>query len=227
MNIAESKKCITCREEKPLSKFHFRKDTNKRFGTCKKCALAKNRQWRQNNKEKVRADARKNYHLNPQKHRDYMNNRNRKDRVKVRSIGRKAAKKYRSTISGRLNSNLSSLICNSLRGEKRGQGWESLVGFTLDQLKAHLQAKFKENMTWDNYGKWHIDHIIPRSFFKFNNPSDVEFKYCWSLNNLQPLWARENKMKYNFVLAARGGKIATIRAATNRQTVADNSYSRI
>ncbi len=35
-----------------------------------------------------------------------------------------------------------------------------------------------------------------------------------------------NALNY-FVLAARGGKIATIRSATNRQTVADNSYSRI
>jgi len=61
-------------------------------------------------------------------------------------------------------------------------------------------------MTWDNYGRngWHIDHIIPISFFEFKSVNDTEFKYCWNLNNLQPLWESENiskgnKLIYNFL----------------------------
>ena len=52
-------------------------------------------------------------------------------------------------------------------------------------------------MSWNNYGKWHVDHIIPISSFKFESIHDVEFKKCWSLDNLQPLWGSENIIKSN------------------------------
>ena len=47
-------------------------------------------------------------------------------------------------------------------------------------------------MTWDNYGKWHVDHIIPKSKFKFKSIDDAGLKECWKLENLQPLWAEDN-----------------------------------
>jgi 5-methylcytosine-specific restriction endonuclease McrA len=52
-------------------------------------------------------------------------------------------------------------------------------------------------MTWDNYGKWHIDHIIPDSHFNYDKIDDEQFKLAWALENLQPLWAAENYRKYN------------------------------
>jgi len=67
------------------------------------------------------------------------------------------------------------------------------VGFTTLELMGHLEAQFKEGMSWDNYGRngWHIDHICPISSFKFTSYNDKDFKECWSLENLQPLWERE------------------------------------
>ena len=50
-------------------------------------------------------------------------------------------------------------------------------------------------MTWDNYGEWHVDHIIPMSSFEFESVEDREFKICWSLKNLQPLWGLDNLIK--------------------------------
>ena len=58
-------------------------------------------------------------------------------------------------------------------------------------------------MTWDNYGKWHIDHIYPISLFdkeKIKNYNSQEFKDCWTLKNLQPLWAFENISKGNRII---------------------------
>ena len=62
---------------------------------------------------------------------------------------------------------------------------------------AHLEKQFKEGMTWNNYGYygWHIDHIRPVSSFNFNSYDDPEFKECWALSNLQPLWGKENISK--------------------------------
>jgi hypothetical protein len=52
-------------------------------------------------------------------------------------------------------------------------------------------------MTWNNHGThgWHIDHIIPSSMFRFSGICDENVKKCWGLDNLQPLWAKENIKK--------------------------------
>jgi hypothetical protein len=50
-------------------------------------------------------------------------------------------------------------------------------------------------MSWENYGKWHVDHIRPKASFHYTNPDDEEFKQCWALRNLRPLWGKENSAK--------------------------------
>ena len=88
-----------------------------------------------------------------------------------------------------------SLKSNNL--SKNGRHWEDIVGYTSQQLREHLEKQFQPGMSWKNQGKngWVLDHIIPREFFKYQSTDDVEFRYCWSLNNLQPLWEIENKKK--------------------------------
>ena len=54
-----------------------------------------------------------------------------------------------------------------------------------------------QDKSGDNYGKWHIDHIKPISSFNINGINSDDFKKCWSLNNLQPLWAKDNLQKGN------------------------------
>jgi hypothetical protein len=50
---------------------------------------------------------------------------------------------------------------------------------------------------WKNYGEWHVDHKIPQSAFNFETPEDIDFKKCWALKNIQPMWAKENIIKSN------------------------------
>lgn len=69
--------------------------------------------------------------------------------------------------------------------------------YSIAELKAHLESQFEPGMTWDNYGKWHIDHIIPDSNFNYDNMDHVGFLASWSLSNLRPLWAIDNHRKYN------------------------------
>jgi hypothetical protein len=83
----------------------------------------------------------------------------------------------------------------SLKTKKNGRKWESLVGYTLEDLMQHLEKQFQPGMTWKNYGEWHLDHIHPRAAHSYENSNDPDFKRCWALDNLQPLWATENKTK--------------------------------
>ena len=102
-------------------------------------------------------------------------------------------------MKGKLANTMSSRIRKVLKNTKNNYHWESLVGYTACQLKQHLEKQFKEGMTWENYGfyGWHIDHIIPISVFNFSSPDDIDFKRCWALSNLQPLWAKDNIKKHN------------------------------
>lgn len=75
----------------------------------------------------------------------------------------------------------------------------SLLGYTLIDLIEHLESKFQQGMNWSNWGrgedKWHIDHIIPDSWFNYVSTSDDDFKKSWELNNLQPMWEIDNLSK--------------------------------
>lgn len=107
----------------------------------------------------------------------------------------KWTERYYSDATFRLNETVSRLMNYHLKGNKNNKHWEELVGYTIEELKLHLENQFKDNMAWSNYGDWHVDHIKPVSSFNFTDPEDKEFQECWALENLQPLWAEENLAK--------------------------------
>jgi len=74
---------------------------------------------------------------------------------------------------------------------------EKNLGYDIDALRDHIEKQFNDGMMWENYGKWHIDHIIPASMFRYSSFHDKEFKECWALENLRPLWAKDNLQKSN------------------------------
>lgn len=88
-----------------------------------------------------------------------------------------------------------------LRGKKAGRSWKVLVGYTVDELMAHLESRFEPGMTWDNYGRtpdsWSIDHVKPKSRFRYDSTDSEDFRRCWSLENLQPMWWPDNHAKGN------------------------------
>ena len=114
---------------------------------------------------------------------------------RIDKVVRRQAKRYAENYRFAVSQSMSVAIRASVRNRKAGNHWEGLVGYSLADLMAHLEERFAPGMTWENYGKWHIDHIIPRAAFDFISPMDPAFKQCWSLGNLQPLWARDNITK--------------------------------
>ena len=98
-------------------------------------------------------------------------------------------------VTFRLSSNISASIHRSLQRGDRWH-WETVVNYTLQQLKEHLESQFDENTTWDNYGTyWEIDHILPVNTFNYTSPEDKQFKICWSLANLRPLERIANRSR--------------------------------
>lgn len=99
----------------------------------------------------------------------------------------------------KMDRRMSKNISRQIKSLKDGRSWKSMVDYSVEELIKHLESKFRDGMTWDNYGAyWHIDHVIPKSFFKYLEYDDT-FRACWALNNLQPLLASENLKKNNKV----------------------------
>jgi hypothetical protein len=72
-----------------------------------------------------------------------------------------------------------------------------VLQYTPEELINHLEKQFKDEMTWDNYGIWHVDHKLPITSFDIQEMGDEEFMKCWCLDNLQPMWGEENIRKSN------------------------------
>jgi len=208
------KKCGKCGNKKDSS--NFSEDKKYKDGLnyqCKNCCNIASKKWRRRNKKHIRV-YNKNWHKsNHNYHKVWYKDNAEKVKInkkkwcinnpkRVKLIWKRAKKKRLSTIKGRLNNGMSRSISEALKGNKAGRHWETLVSFTLAELIKHLETKFLPGMTWNNYGKhgWHIDHIIPIAFFIYNKPEDQEFQYCWSLDNLQPMWAKDNLTKGNKIM---------------------------
>jgi len=172
----------------------------------------RNIKYRKNNKKKIALSQKEYYQKNKRKVDKRVKEYNSRPEVilKKRERGRKYTLKRRlENPVFKLNQNTSRAIRGSLKFNglsKNGRHWENLVGYTIQKLKDHLESLFKSGMTWENYGRkkgvkcWQIDHILPLSFFKYTSTDDTEFKYCWSLANLQPLWEQDNILKYNKII---------------------------
>ena len=203
----KTKRCIKCEKIKPFSEFCKRKDSKDGYrNECKECKKKYQKEWAKNNSEKVKESSRKGSRKwaknNPEYYKKWCKNNQEyhkewreKNPEKVRKINRENKKRRISIPKNRLNKNISYLIWFSIKQNKRGNHWEDLVGYTLQDLMALLEDLFQSNMNWKNYGEWEIDHIRPIASFNFNSYKDKEFKKCWDLNNLQPLWAEDNLKK--------------------------------
>lgn len=148
------------------------------------------REYRAENTDKVKASTKKWRVSNPEKVKEgwgnwYAQNGKRRDAEK------------RSTPQGKLDGVISRGIHGALKGKKNGRAWESLVGYDINDLMRHIERQFQPGMSWDNHGQygWHLDHIVPRTAFNYETPEDMDFQRCWALDNLQPLWWRDNLSK--------------------------------
>lgn len=166
--------------------------------------LANGRVWQENNRDKMRGYYKKYDDNNKEKRKEY------KNRPEVKKKTRERNKKYdairRKDPIFRFNQNISRAINLSLKKHnlsKNGRHWEDLVRYTSQELRDHLESLFQPGMTWENRGSWHIDHILPKSFFEIKEVGDVEFKMCWRLANLQPLWAFDNLSKKDKIIMGR------------------------
>ena len=151
-------------------------------------------------KEKRLSYRKKWYEENKEKWNEYIKEYREKNKDKIREVKRnyERTRKANDPIYKLIN-NFRTAIYQVLKEnnvQKNGHYFD-ILKYSPDDLIEHLEKQFMDNMTCDNYGKWHVDHIQPISSFNIKAIGDNEFMRCWSLGNLQPLWGEENIKKSN------------------------------
>ena len=104
--------------------------------------------------------------------------------------------------SAKISAAISCAVRRMAKGQKNYTKWQEIVGWGFEDFKKRIGKLLKPGMTWENHGSvWHIDHIIPISAFNIISIGCIDFRRCWALKNLQPLFVKENISKHNKLAA--------------------------
>jgi hypothetical protein len=95
----------------------------------------------------------------------------------------------------KLRRNIRSLIGGAIKNRKFSKNSKTadILGCSYDEFKIHIEKQFVINMSWDNYGQWEFDHVIPISWAN----SEEEITKLNHYTNFQPLWRTDNLLKSN------------------------------
>jgi hypothetical protein len=150
-----------------------------------------NKRYSVENKEALREKRKIKRNINRDKLNEYSVEWRSKNKDKVSEYNKKHIPLYNKKYPWRKA--IRTILRNTLKriGSEKESYTEEISGYSAIDLKNHLESLFSEGMSWDNYGDWHIDHILPVSYFDENTPVSV----INSLSNLQPLWKFDNLSK--------------------------------
>lgn len=104
-----------------------------------------------------------------------------------------ANNKYKTDIDYRVKSSVQARIRGAIKNNYKAASTAELIGCSVRYLVKHLESLFQSGMNWDNYGEWHIDHIVPCVAFDLSDPEQQ--RICFHYTNLQPLWMLDNVTK--------------------------------
>jgi len=87
--------------------------------------------------------------------------------------------------------------CVTIYGAKKTKNTMQYVGCDKATLVAHIEKQWTKGMSWENYGQWEIDHIIPLSKWDLTDP--MQMGLANHFTNLRPLWKGHNAAKSNHI----------------------------
>ena len=206
-----SKICGKCNVEKLF--IEFSKKKSGKYGlesTCKECKKEYyqdnkenykeySKEYRGNNKEKIKERGKEYYQNNKEKKNEYSKEYYQDNKEKmIESISKSVKKRKLNDPLFKLKCNLRTLICNSMRrkGYKKNSRTFNILGCEYSFFLKYMEAQFKDGMTWENHGEWHIDHIMPM----YAAQTEEEALELNHYTNFQPLWAEENLYKSNKII---------------------------
>lgn len=202
--------CSKCNIEKDLTYFHKHKSRKDGYReVCKSCRKIETKEYITKNNE-ILSEKKKKYYLD---NKEKINTKNKKNNKIWYELNRdkkleylknwyKLNPKYNTDYhrNRRNNDILFKVVTNVrrrtnlfLKQKDESINTTELIGIDYISFKEYFENLFCEGMSWENYGEWQVDHIVPLSSAKSKDEIYELAKYT----NLQPLWKIDNKKKSN------------------------------
>ena len=198
------KQCTRCGIEKLCTPENFRPKSERRsqaVAHCRQCDRLRSKEYRAQNtercKEASRISAGRWYRNNKE-----LRKRQVREQWKDPEFRKKQAeyfrRKRRTCPASKVRVTIGNQLRDVLRGTKAGRKTFDFLGYSRDELLAHIERQFLPGMSWEKLriGAIHIDHIVPLSSFDFSaEHAEESARRAWALPNLRPLWAKDNLRK--------------------------------
>lgn len=186
------KQCRVCESHLTLDKLVYgKKSSFSKDALCRECKKTQQKKYREENREKIREQQKKYQEEN----KDRIKEHTKKNRNKINAWRKQY---FKNNSNARIAHNLRCRMNKVLKGIRKSDSTVKLIDCSIENLIHYIAAQFSDGMSWDNYGKWHIDHIKPCSSFDLTDENQQ--KECFHYTNLQPLWAKDNHQKYNKIV---------------------------
>ena len=202
------KKCSKCDNEKEISEFNFRKDTQKYRNQCGDCIKLINKEYRTMNKDEIKI-GNKEYRNNTENmKRLYAINYRERNRENIQLYKKnyfqnneeesydKLKKKKIEENNFRSACNLRKRVLNAFRSQKVRKTNKTfcLLGCSHSFLRRWIESQLYGEMTLENYGKfWCLHHCLAVATFNLLDENDM--KKCFNWINLKPLYVKDNIIK--------------------------------
>ena len=189
------KRCYTCKQELPINNFgECKVNKDGKMNVCRDCKSKSDKEYRIKYSDKNKL--RKKEYYNRVKNLDWYKE---KASLRVRDY-KKEYSRQQSDIFRYVKAHLRKVILVYLKKQKNNAvvkpKTEDILGIDFDGFINHIEKQFLKGMSWDNHGKWHIDHILPCSLS--NGDTDILLK-LFNYQNLRPMWAFDNLSKNDTV----------------------------
>jgi hypothetical protein len=201
--------CSKCGVSKNIEKFYTNMSCCKqcksnyhreRYKNNRKKFLQKYKETYQENKDIILERSRKYYHETKEKQAQRKKKYYQNNKQKCINSHNEYCKNRRKNDSlYRLKFNYRSRVSRALKAKglhKKSQSTREMLGCSYEEFKKYLENKFIDGMSWENHGKWHVDHIIPLASAQNKEELEKLFHYT----NTQPLWAKDNMKKSNKII---------------------------
>ena len=176
---------------------------SKEYNIINKEKISENKkEYYENNKEEI-LEKRKEYYIEIKSDEELLASKRLNDKEKTKewrarnkeSISQKIKDRKKSDPIYKLSDSIRTLIWNSIKkmGFSKNSQTNQILGCSFEDFKLHIESQFKNEMSWENHGEWHLDHKTPISW------AETEER-VYELNhytNFQPLWAKDNLIKGN------------------------------